>query len=91
MRKLAVLVLALVLTLPVYVGITWIPWLAGWFARGTGWDVFAPIFRMLGSRGGEQYESFLFATFLLISFLLSLILAAAVGRILVRQAALRRK
>lgn len=84
MRNLGVLVLALVLTLPIYLGITSIPWLADWFASGAGWDVFSPIFRMLGSRGGEQNESMLFAMLLLISFLLSLALAAWVSRVVMR-------
>lgn len=85
MRKLIIFGAALVLTFPLYLGITATPWLAAWFAHGSGWDVFSPIFRRLGSIGGEQDESMLFAMLLLASFLISLAATAFAARVIERR------
>lgn len=84
MTKLIVFGAALVLTFPLYLGITAISWLAAWFAHGSGWDVFSPVFRILGSVGGEQDESMLLAMLLLASFLISLAATAFAARIIER-------
>lgn len=73
MKIFARLVLTLLLTLPIYVGVTALPWLSHWFDNGNGWDVAAPIFRALGSYGGEADEDYLYGSLLLISFFLALI------------------
>ncbi len=73
MKIVARIVLALLLTLPIYAGVTAIPWLSHWFNDGAGWDVVAPIFRALGSEGGEQNDDFLLGSLLAISFVLALI------------------
>lgn len=68
MKIFARLVLTLLLTLPIYVGVTALPWLSHWFDNGNGWDIAAPIFRALGSYGGEEDEDYLYGSLLLISF-----------------------
>ncbi|MDC6132927.1 hypothetical protein [Burkholderia gladioli] len=73
MKIFARLVLTLLLTLPIYVGVTALPWLSHWFDNGNGWDIAAPIFRALGSYGGEADEDYLYGSLLLISFFLALI------------------
>ncbi len=73
MKIIARFVLALLLTLPIYAGVTAIPWLSHWFNDGAGWDVVAPILRALGSEGGEQNDDFLLGALLAISFVLALI------------------
>ncbi|NIE83931.1 MULTISPECIES: hypothetical protein [unclassified Burkholderia] len=73
MKIFARLVLTLLLTLPIYVGVTALPWLSHWFDNGNGWDIAAPIFRALGSYGGEEDEDYLYGSLLLISFFLALI------------------
>ncbi|CAN7404037.1 hypothetical protein LJR230_002436 [Trinickia sp. LjRoot230] len=85
MRKLIVFGAALVLTFLLYLGITATPWLAAWFEHGSGWDVFSPIFRTLGSVGGEQDESVLFAMLLLASFLISLAASAFAAWVIERR------
>ncbi|WP_186011159.1 hypothetical protein [Burkholderia gladioli] len=73
MKIFARLVLTLLLTLPIYVGVTALPWLSHWFDNGNGWDIAAPIFRALGSYGGEEDEDYLYGSLLLISLFLALI------------------
>ncbi|WP_186043381.1 hypothetical protein [Burkholderia gladioli] len=73
MKIFARLVLTLLLTLPIYVGVTALPWLSHWFDNGNGWDIAAPIFRALGSYGSEADEDYLYGSLLLISFFLALI------------------
>ncbi|WP_186097220.1 hypothetical protein [Burkholderia gladioli] len=73
MKIFARLVLTLLLTLPIYVGVTALPWLSHWFDNGNGWDIAAPIFRALGSYGGEADEDYLYGSLLLISVFLALI------------------
>ncbi|WP_186112355.1 hypothetical protein [Burkholderia gladioli] len=88
MKIFARLVLTLLLTLPIYVGVTALPWLSYWFDNGNGWDIAAPIFRALGSYGGEADEDYLYGSLLLISFFLALISSVLIvgwaGRLLRR-------
>ncbi|MBJ9664746.1 MULTISPECIES: hypothetical protein [Burkholderia] len=78
MKIFARLVLTLLLTLPIYVGVTALPWLSHWFDNGNGWDIAAPIFRALGSYGGEADEDYLYGSLLLISFFLALIISVLI-------------
>ncbi|WP_186079217.1 hypothetical protein [Burkholderia gladioli] len=88
MKIFARLVLTLLLALPIYVGVTALPWLSHWFDNGNGWDIAAPIFRALGSYGGEEDEDYLYGSLLLISFFLALISSVLIvgwaGRLLRR-------
>ncbi|MGN4152622.1 hypothetical protein ACS0Y3_19795 [Burkholderia gladioli] len=78
MKIFARLVLTLLLTLPIYVGVTALPWLSHWFDNGNGWDIAAPIFRALGSYGGEADEDYLYGSLLLISLFLALIISVLI-------------
>ncbi|MBU9385000.1 hypothetical protein [Burkholderia gladioli] len=78
MKIFARLVLTLLLTLPIYVGVTALPWLSHWFDNGNGWDIAAPIFRALGSYGGEADEDYLYGSLLLISVFLALIISVLI-------------
>ncbi|MGN4191996.1 hypothetical protein ACS0Y6_06020 [Burkholderia gladioli] len=78
MKIFARLVLTLLLTLPIYVGVTALPWLSHWFDNGNGWDIAAPIFRALGSYGGEEDEDYLYGSLLLISLFLALIISVLI-------------
>jgi hypothetical protein len=73
MKPIARTLLALALTMPIYAGITAIPALAHWFNSGSGWDTVGPLFRALGSEGGEQNDDYLFGSLLLVSFVIALV------------------
>lgn len=76
---------ALLLTLPIFLGITRMPWFWAWFNDGSGWDTLAPILKMLGAIGAEDDENVLFGLVLAVSFMISLIIsttcAAAIDRL----------
>ncbi|GAB2905915.1 hypothetical protein GCM10027093_49930 [Paraburkholderia jirisanensis] len=78
-------VLAPLLTLPIFLGITRMPWFWAWFNDGSGWDMLAPILKMLGAIGAEDDENVLFGLVLAVSFMISLIIsttcAAAINRL----------
>ncbi|AYQ86915.1 MULTISPECIES: hypothetical protein [Burkholderia] len=73
MKIIARVAFALLLTLPIYIGVSANPWLSHWFNDGNGWDVASPIFHVLGSDGGEEDEDYLCGTLLLVSFALALL------------------
>lgn len=73
MKLIVRILLALVLTVPIYAGITAIPALAHWFNTGSGWDTVAPLFRALGSEGGEQNDDYLFGSLLLVSLIVAIV------------------
>ncbi|MBB5461426.1 hypothetical protein [Paraburkholderia sp. Cpub6] len=76
-KALICVALALVLTLPIAVGIARMPGIDEWFASGAGSEFFAPLFKVLDSVGGENDTDIIVATLLVVSFLVSLILAVA--------------
>ncbi|WP_179401915.1 hypothetical protein [Burkholderia guangdongensis] len=76
MKLVSRMLLALLLTLPVQIALTSLPWMAKWFGNGReGWNVLAPLFRALGSVGGEQNEDIFVGVLLLLSFAISLVLS----------------
>jgi hypothetical protein len=76
MKKLLVrIVLALLLTLPVFFGITRMPWFWAWFNDGSGWDTIAPVLKSLGSIGAEEDENILFGLVLIVSFMISVVVS----------------
>ncbi len=85
MKAIARLLLALVLTLPMYTSITSIPLLYHWFASGAGWEAMQPIFHAFSSVGGEQNEDILFGALLIASFVAALgasfLLIGPIGRL----------
>lgn len=77
--------LAILLTLPVQILLSSLPWMADWFGNGgEGWNALAPLFRALGSAGGEQNESIFVGGLLVISFVISLVLSFVLIKIVVR-------
>ncbi|GAB2905923.1 hypothetical protein GCM10027093_49940 [Paraburkholderia jirisanensis] len=68
--------LTLLLSVPVSIGIARMPWLIAWFDEGSGWDVFNPVLKLMGSIGGEQDYNILFGTFLLAGFIVSMGISA---------------
>ncbi|MFT4069018.1 hypothetical protein [Paraburkholderia sp.] len=84
-KALICIVLALLMTLPVGVGIMHIPGVAEWFSSGEGYEFFAPLFDALGADGSESHSDVIFGTLYLVSFVISLALAVAgwtvVGRL----------
>ncbi|MCM2493238.1 hypothetical protein EFP18_25500 [Burkholderia glumae] len=86
MKLIARIALAFALTLPVEAAITSLPWMEHWFGNGgEGWNVMAPLFRALGSAGGERNEDIFVGVLLLVSFavafLLSIPLIAGLSRL----------
>jgi hypothetical protein len=68
--------LTLLLSVPVSIGIARMPWSIAWFDEGSGWDVFKPVLKLMGSIGGEQDYNILFGTFLLAGFIVSIPISA---------------
>jgi hypothetical protein len=75
-RALICIVLALVMTLPVGVGVMCLPVVQEWFASGAAYEFFAPLFSALDSGGGEGNSDVIFGTLYLVSFVVSLIFVA---------------
>ncbi|WP_062124960.1 hypothetical protein [Paraburkholderia monticola] len=71
------ILIALVLTLPVGVGIAHVPGVAEWFASGEGYEFFDPFFNAFGADGGESTSDIIFGTLYVVSFVVSLALAIA--------------
>ncbi|ALL66949.1 hypothetical protein K788_00042525 [Paraburkholderia caribensis MBA4] len=71
-RLLIHLALAASLTVPGAMGISRIPGFGAWFASGSGYRFFGPLFRAFDSDGGEQNTDIIVGTILGLSFLLSL-------------------
>jgi len=72
-------VAALVLTLPVYIGIGKNEWVNDWFINGAGWDMFTPLFRLCNAVGITG-DGGILITAMLISFVLVLVASAVVRR-----------
>lgn len=83
-RPLIHLALAALLTVPVALGISRIPGFGAWFASGSGYRFFGPLFRAFDSDGGEQNTDIIVGTILGLSFLLSLAGTFVFARILRR-------
>ncbi|MFT4069020.1 hypothetical protein [Paraburkholderia sp.] len=85
-KALICIVIALVMTLPVGVGIMRVPIVAKWFASDAAYEfLFIPLFKALGSHGSESSSDIIVGTVLIVSFVVSLALAVAgwtvVGRL----------
>ena len=77
-------VAALLLTLPIYIGIGKNPWVNDWFINGAGWDVFIPLFRLCNAIGITGDADILIAAMLTISFLISLAVVLVVTAVVRR-------
>lgn len=76
--------IAVLLTLPIYLGIAHIPPLEAWFLSGRGWAVFEPIFRLCNAIGIHGNGLILIGCMLLISFGTAL-LAVTAAHVLIGQ------
>ena len=71
-NRIIVLLLAAVLTLPVYLGLANTPAINDWFLYGQGWAAFQPLFDLCNKIGIYGNASILVATMFVISFLIAL-------------------
>ena len=69
---------AVILTLPVYIGIANIPWINDWFMSGAGWDEFEFIFRVFNVMGISENGKILIGVMLGFSFPLSFVMSFVV-------------
>ena len=79
MKKLLIcIVLALVLTIPVSLGIMRMPWFWEWFNTGSGWEVLNPALKAVGSVGGEQDYNVLYEVLLIVGFMISMVISTLI-------------
>lgn len=71
-NRMLVLLLAAVLTLPVYLGLANTPAINNWFLYGKGWTVFQPLFDLCNKVGIYGNATILVTTMFVISFLIAL-------------------
>ncbi|SMG39134.1 hypothetical protein [Paraburkholderia susongensis] len=83
-KALICIALALLMMLPVTIGIVRIPIVEKWLASSAGYEFFIPLFKALGSIGGESNMDIIFAATLVVGFVVSLVLAAALLAIVSR-------
>lgn len=82
MRRRFNLLVAAVLTLPIYVILANTPIVDAWFSSGDGWTAFEPVFRTLESLGVQGEGRIVIAVMLAVSFLIALVLVLGVRYIL---------
>lgn len=74
MKKMLIrLVAALVLTLPVYIGLGHLGPLDRWFESGAAWDAFDPLFRLGEIVGVTDQASIVIHTMFVVSFIIACI------------------
>lgn len=79
MKAGARLIAAVILTIPVYVGLANSP-LNEWFVSGEGWRTFEPWFNFLDSLGFRSEGNVVIGTMLTLSFVLACVVVWLVGR-----------
>ncbi|RKE24366.1 hypothetical protein B0G76_8251 [Paraburkholderia sp. BL23I1N1] len=79
--------LAVVLTVPVFLGLTRIDSLLGWLYSESGYRTLGPLFHLFGAVGVEGHESVIAGVLLVISFILALCIASLVFTLLKRRKA----
>lgn len=80
-KALICLVAALVLMLPVYIGVANIRPLEAWFMSGAGWAAFEPWFRLCNAIGIRGDGRILTNTMLFLSFMVSLFAVCIAARL----------
>ncbi|NRE31113.1 hypothetical protein E5U26_10565 [Burkholderia pseudomallei] len=80
MRKTLHVLAALILMIPIYLGLASSP-LDGWFQSGAGWRAFEPLFDALHALGIHGEGDILIGTMLVISFGIALVLVWIVTRL----------
>jgi hypothetical protein len=82
-------VIALVLTGPVFFGLSRIDPLARWVGSEAVWSALAPLFRLFGAVGIEGEETVLLGVLLVLSFIIAALIVWGAGIILTRARAHR--
>ena len=77
-------VIALVLTGPVFIGLSRIDPLARWVGSEAAWSALAPLFRLFGAVGTEGEETVLLGVLLVLSFIVAAVLVWIAGALLAR-------
>ncbi|NML32012.1 hypothetical protein [Paraburkholderia antibiotica] len=84
-KALICVALALLMTIPVGVGIAHIPWVYQWFGSGAGYEFYSPLFDALGADGTEENSEIIVGSLYLLGFVVSLVFVvigwAIVGRL----------
>ncbi|MFM0660129.1 hypothetical protein [Paraburkholderia sediminicola] len=75
---------ALVLTVPVFLGLTRIDMLLRWLYSESGYQVLDPLFRLFGAVGVEGHESVIAGVLVALSFIVALCIASIVMALLQR-------
>ncbi len=81
--------LALVLTVPVFFGLSRIDPIARWVGSDAAWSALAPLFRLFGAVGTEGEENVLLGVLLAVSFIVAAVLVWIAGALLARARAHR--
>lgn len=77
-------VVALVLTVPVFFGLSRIDPLARWAGSEAAWFALAPLFRLFGVAGTEGEETVLLGVLLVVSFIVAAVIVWRAGTALAR-------
>jgi len=84
MRGILRVLLALVLTVPVFIGLTRIDVLLRWLYSESGYRVLDPVFRLFGTVGVEGHESVIAGVLMIFSFIAALCVASIAVALLKR-------
>lgn len=71
-NRIIVVVLAVLLTLPIYLGLANTPAINDWFLYGRGWAAFQPLFDLCNKVGIYGNATILVTTMFIVSFLIAL-------------------
>jgi len=85
MKRLLSVVVAVALTIPMFLGLTKIDAIPGWLYSELGYAVLSPLFRIFGAVGVEGHEDVVVGVLLVASFAISLAIACG-GPVLWRTA-----
>lgn len=89
MKQLLRFVIALVLTGPVFFGLSRIDSLARWVGSEAAWSALAPLFRLFGAAGTEGEEPVLLGVLLVVSFVVAAAIVWGSGALMARKRAHR--
>lgn len=89
MKRIFRFMLPLVLTAPVFFGLSRIDPIARWVGSDAAWSALAPLFRLFGAGGTEGEENVLLGVLLAVSFIVAAMLVWIAGALLARTRAHR--
>ncbi|NIE84747.1 MULTISPECIES: hypothetical protein [unclassified Burkholderia] len=84
MKTIPRIVMATVLAIPVFFGLSLIDPLARWVGSAQAWDLLAPLFQLLGANGIETEEDVLMGVLFVASFVIALLIIWMASRLLRR-------